>query len=379
MSRKTVCLNMIVKNESRVIRRCLSSLKHLIDYWVIVDTGSSDGTQQVIKESLKEVPGELHERPWVDFGHNRNEALDLARDKADYLLFIDADDRLVFSSDFTLPDLDKDCYCALQKESKKTNVNTGNYLILLIKGSVNFRWIGVLHETIESPEVLSCEVLSEVSIEYFRQGCRSQDPEIAIKDVQVLEKAVQEDPSNGRNVFFLAQSYVNVDNYPSALEWYKKRVDMGEERPEVFYSLYVIGVLQKLLNMPSEVFVKSLHQAYRYNPSRIEPLYAMVAHYINVGDYLMGYTVAKEAILLPFPEDVRELFVNIWIYEWGALLQFYLCAQSIGKYEEAIEALKKLLLCSTLPPDQRSLLRRDLFQIELAAQQAKQVALSKAQ
>ena len=73
----TICLNMIVKNEAHVIERCLISVKHLINYWVIVDTGSTDGTQQIIRDFLKEIPGELYEKLWVNFSHNRNEALNL--------------------------------------------------------------------------------------------------------------------------------------------------------------------------------------------------------------------------------------------------------------------------------------------------------------
>ena len=81
----TICLTMIVKNESQVIRRCIDSVKDYISYWVIVDTGSTDGTQDLIKEIMAEynIPGELHERPWVDFGHNRTENLRYAKDKAD--------------------------------------------------------------------------------------------------------------------------------------------------------------------------------------------------------------------------------------------------------------------------------------------------------
>jgi len=101
--KKTICLNMIVKDENHVITRCLESVKSLIDYWVIVDTGSQDGTQDTIKNFLKDIPGELYERPWVNFGHNRNEALALAQDKSDYILFIDADDQLVFSEELSLP------------------------------------------------------------------------------------------------------------------------------------------------------------------------------------------------------------------------------------------------------------------------------------
>src|ERR1700680_162948 len=79
--RPRVCLNMIVKNESKIIKRCLTSVLPIIDYWVIVDTGSTDGTQNIIKDFMKEkgIPGELHERPWVNFAHNRNQALELAK------------------------------------------------------------------------------------------------------------------------------------------------------------------------------------------------------------------------------------------------------------------------------------------------------------
>lgn len=82
---------MIVRNESRVIERCLGSVRHLIDTWVISDTGSTDGTQDLIRTALAGVPGELHDDPWVDFGHNRTRNIRHARGKADFLLTVDAD------------------------------------------------------------------------------------------------------------------------------------------------------------------------------------------------------------------------------------------------------------------------------------------------
>src|ERR1700753_2915568 len=107
---QTICLNMIVKDEAPVIRRCLDSVRPLIDYWVIVDTGSTDGTQEIIREHLKDVSGELHERPWRDFAHNRSEALTLARGHGDYVLVIDADEVLQIAQGFELPALTCDSY-----------------------------------------------------------------------------------------------------------------------------------------------------------------------------------------------------------------------------------------------------------------------------
>jgi glycosyltransferase involved in cell wall biosynthesis len=68
--RASVCLVMIVKNESEVIRRCIESVKDYIDYWVICDTGSTDDTKKIIQETMDEfgIKGELHDREWVDYG-----------------------------------------------------------------------------------------------------------------------------------------------------------------------------------------------------------------------------------------------------------------------------------------------------------------------
>lgn len=86
-----IVLTMIVKNEAHVIERCIASVRPIIDAYLIVDTGSEDGTQDVIRRALADLPGEVVDRPWVDFAANRTEALELARPYGDYSLMIDAD------------------------------------------------------------------------------------------------------------------------------------------------------------------------------------------------------------------------------------------------------------------------------------------------
>ena len=85
IKKQTICLNMIVKDEAHVICETFDNLlKYFVfDYYVICDTGSTDGTQQKIKEYFKnkDIKGEIHECEWKDFGHNRSEALEKAYNK----------------------------------------------------------------------------------------------------------------------------------------------------------------------------------------------------------------------------------------------------------------------------------------------------------
>ncbi len=67
---------------------------------VVVDTGSTDGTQEMVRELLAGVPGFLLERPWRDFGHNRTEALEAA-EHAEYSFVINADE--VFAVEPKIP------------------------------------------------------------------------------------------------------------------------------------------------------------------------------------------------------------------------------------------------------------------------------------
>ena len=98
------------KNRAGSLPRCLDSVLAHIGHWIVVDTGSSDGTQSIVREHMRDVPGELFERPWRDFGWNRSEALRLARGKADYVLVMDADHVLHVPPTFSFDVLNADGY-----------------------------------------------------------------------------------------------------------------------------------------------------------------------------------------------------------------------------------------------------------------------------
>jgi glycosyltransferase involved in cell wall biosynthesis len=353
--KKTVCLNMIVKDESKVIKRCLASVRPVIDTWVIIDTGSTDGTQEIIREFLQDIPGELHERPWVDFAHNRNEALGLAKEKADYLLIIDADQVLVFDEDGSIPPLEKDLYFICVQTENRMHYQRE----FLINNRLNWKWEGVLHEGLSNPGgKIQIETINDVKIIATPEGCRARDPERFHKDAAILEKALAKEPDNTRTVFYLAISYGNAEEYALALKYHQKRVEMGgDEREEIFYSLLSIGELQEQLNMDPEVFITSYSAAYQYRPMRIEPLYAMAVYFLKIKSYWLGYMISKFALTIRAPAD--RLFVRYPIYDYRMLFLFANSAGPIGKIDEALDALHELQ-SRDLPPDFREIVERTI-------------------
>jgi glycosyltransferase involved in cell wall biosynthesis len=344
----TICLNMIVKNEAHVITRCLASVKPIIDYWVIVDTGSTDGTQEVIKECMKDVPGELFERPWKNFEHNRNEALELARTKADYLLIMDADDELSFQPHFKLPLLDSGSYRIWIDYSGLSYQRDQ-----LISMKLPWKWFGVLHEYLSCDQPHTCTVLDGVRYLVHPEGARSRDPQKYRKDAAVLEEALKEDPTNTRYMFYLAQSYRDLGEYEKAIEWYEKRIACGEWEEEIFWSTLQVAICQQILQKPTHVVINSFLKAYRLQPFRSEPVFYLATLYRSQGRYDLAYALIKLREHLPRKPKNEMLFFSSWCEEYGLLCELSANAYLTGHYQECLDASNKLLAMDDLPESLR--------------------------
>ena len=354
---QTICLNMIVKDEKDVICRCLASVKPVIDYWVIVDTGSSDGTQEIIRAFMKEIPGELHERPWINFGHNRNEALELAKGKADYVWIIDADEVLAKEPGFQLPVLDKDYYFIT------TSFGGTRYgRLQLINNHIPWKWMDVLHEHLESPIAQSHGQLTGIMNVVSTDGARSKDPKKFEKDAAILEEALTKEPLHSRYRFYLAQSYRDAGLLEKSLENYQKRVEMGGWDQEVFWSLFQIAILQESLERPPAQVIESYYHAYQFRPSRAETLYRLASYYRRKNHYHEGYLAARKGLNIPPSDDV--LFVEKWIYDYGLMLEYSICAYWIEKYQEAKIASLYLLAHPDSPEHIRACAKQNLVWID---------------
>ena len=339
----TICLNMIVRNEAHVIRRCLDSVMSLIDTWVIVDTGSTDGTQQIIREHLASIPGELFERQWVDFAHNRTEALRLADGREDYVLLIDADEILERDSGCALPPLIADSY------NIEVRYNGCSYFRKqLVKSSLSWRYVGVLHEYICSDKASSEAVLAGVRTVPRHDGARARDPQTYRRDALLLENALLEEPDNARYVFYLAQSYRDAGDHDLAIRNYKRRVEMGGWPAEVWYSLYQIAVLRERRGDTWPVVMQDYLAAHQAEPDRAGPLYRIGMHYQSLRQYPLSHIFFSQAIRIPLP-DGNRLFVERAIYDYLLPVEYAVSCYYTGDHESAIEICNALLRSNVLP------------------------------
>lgn len=341
--KKTICLNMIVKNESHVITRCLKSVLPFIDYWVIVDTGSTDGTQQVIKDFMKEnnIPGELYERPWVNFGHNRQEALELAKSKADYLLFIDADDILTYPEGYQLPELIYDIYMI------NGNAEQIQYhLLTIVKSSLDWHWRDPIHEHLECMEARVAGILSRIQYIYMHDGARSKDPQVIQKDILLLKECAEKDPDNPRYQLFLGQAYRAASNNEESLKHYRRRSEMGGSPEEAYWSLLQVAqILTEQKADPKEI-ERSYLKAYEFRPSRHEAIYYLANFYREHGDPAKAYEIALKGVNMESSPDT--LSREKGAYE-ATFIEFAYSAFLLGKYKESVKACQKVIKTDQLP------------------------------
>jgi glycosyltransferase involved in cell wall biosynthesis len=356
---------MIVKNESHIIKECFDTIYDQIDYWVIVDTGSTDGTQELIKQYFAEkgIPGELHERPWVSFGENRTEALRLADGKADYIFMIDADDYV----EGKLP-VEKlvghEGYAVLMGR-----MDFSWWRTQIFKSGCGWKYYGVLHEypaLTEQRQPTIDRLVGDYRVVARTVGGRNQNitpVEKYKKDAEILEKALIDEPENVRYQFYLAQSYFDSQQWEKAEQAYVKRVEMGGWPEEIYYSIYRIGITRALQNKNWVEIQQAFLDAYNARPNRAEPLYQIARIYRLNGKPALGYVFAKMAAEIPYPKD-DILFIDNDVYRYGILDEIGSTAFYAGKIEIGYNACKALLDRNLLPANEIERVKKNLNEYE---------------
>ena len=262
-----ICLNAIAGDEEHCIRRMLESVKPFIGYWVISCNGT-DNTQEIIRDVLSDIPGELMERPWVNYAHNRTEALVQGRGKAQYHMIIDCDE--TFEREMPFKDLDLPHYTC-------NAVNTDGSPFtrqLLLRDDCNWRYESAAHNypicesaTPESP--LAGGMVYGKLTHYADGFTWADNKQKNLDKAHLLEEAVKDTDRDEhkihRDYFYMGECYFMAGDIEKAVEVHEKRMNMGGWEEERWTSQLRVASLTADMS--------KLLACFEARPQRPEPLF----------------------------------------------------------------------------------------------------------
>ena len=315
-----VLLVLMVRNEAKIISRCLETTGPDVDAVLLADTGSDDATVELAQRSCAELgkPLRVVEHEWQDFGHNRTLSFRAAVEYARSLDW-DLSATWAFVQD---PDMvwrpkqpvrawlsrepRQDCYLVQQ-----TNVGMAYENLRLLRLSLPWTSVGVTHEYWHCPGASVARVLPEVGDfdDLGDGGCKADKFE---RDARLLEQALEAEPTNLRYLFYLAQTYFYLQRWDDAARCYARRAEqpVAPADEEVWYSTYRVATCRFQQDDAVEGEYWALKAA-KANPDRAEPLMLLVEYFRLRAQWFKAWHYLLQAEAVPAQPSKQYLFYEL--------------------------------------------------------------------
>jgi hypothetical protein len=336
----TLCLCMIVKNESKIITRMFDSVISIIDTYCICDTGSDDDTINIIKKYFNEkgIKGIIIEEPFINFCYNRNFALDKCNGMSDYILLMDADMKLEINNfNKSLLNVDIDVFYILQGNNSFYYPNKR-----IIRNNARFKYYGVTHEYISmdsDEKILNIDKSILFINDIGDGGSKSKKFE---RDIALLTQGIIDEPKNTRYYFYLGNSYKDSGNYLNAIVEYKKLLEFKNSWVQEKY-ISCIRIYESYRSLEKESDgIYYLIESYKYDNIRIEGIYRLIKYYCITGENNIAYTFYT--LIQNYYENLyindkisSKLFLNIDEYEFYLPYYMIIVSERLRKYDIGIK------------------------------------------
>jgi glycosyltransferase involved in cell wall biosynthesis len=313
---------MIVKNESKIIRRLFDSVCNIIDSYCICDTGSVDGTPQIIQEyfEAKSIPGKVIEEPFRDFGYNRTHSLLACAGmaNADYILLMDADMILEPDPSFDVTKFKNALSCAEAHYIFQGSPTMSYKNVRIVKNGIGIKYWGVTHEVIETPPNSRYSNISKDILFINDVGDGGAKADKFERDIRLLLRGLEDKPNNDRYTFYLANSYRENGEKQKAIETYKKRIEIGGWIEEIWQSYYNIGKCYQSLGEDEKAIANWL-EGYDRFPDRLENIYEIMTHYRGRSKHRLVYELyrmVKDRLDQCRGKLLDHLFVQNDVYDY---------------------------------------------------------------
>lgn len=338
---------LMVKNEADFMEKTLHPfIQAGVQGYLILDTGSTDETVARTRKlfSDKNIQyGYIVEQPFIDFATSRNYAMECAEQLFPNALFFFMIDAEWYTQNVL--DLLKYCYAYRNEpiEALKIYVHYKDkeyYVTRILKADKKVRFKSVVHEYAQVKTTINLPKNIFVDWDDSSKGYE-KSKERWKKDIKLLLQQHKNDPNDLRTLYYIGQTYCDLQDYDNAIAWYKKRYENTEgwieERLLSCYKIARIYDVLKNWPLALDYYLK----AYELKPQRVEPLIYIAQHYFDNKDNYTCYLFALQAAKTPVPADAIQLEPKLYQDTRFDLLS--LAAWNIGEYEISEQAIKKAL------------------------------------
>lgn len=336
-----ICLCMIVRDEAHVLPRCLESVLAALPLasWAVVDTGSTDGTPEVVRRLLGHLPGLLEVEPWTDdFAHHRNHALALATQTgAAWAFVIDADE--VLSSRTPLPDLQGDGYL-MAVQTPETIAPR----FALLRLRAGWAYEGARHETpvMRHREPVVARLSGWTIDARALDGARTLAGGKYSHDAEVLRKLVEANPMDGRAWFYLGMTCSANQDVQGAIHAFANAAQWTTDPQEQWVAIYATAALSEDAGDACEDLYR---RAWALCP-RAEAAGRYALWLLRAQRFAEAIDWARRACAVQ--PETHWLHVEVDWYRWMAQDVLYRALFCSGDYGSAINTARELLQRDTV-------------------------------
>jgi tetratricopeptide (TPR) repeat protein len=360
---------MIFRNEAPFLREAIDSVLPIVDECVLVDSGSEDGSEQVIHAMAKLSPKiRYYLRPWPhDFSDQKNFAIDHAT--GEWVLFLDADERIfqpdhskiltaidtpdIMAFDLTIRNYTNDITEIGYQLSTDSSIASGfvpTHLHRLFRRHPQIRYQGIIHERIE-PSLKALEAKTQALDAVIHHLGPLKEKHLGLQQKRLnfyedlARKKVTSHPNDAQAYWELGVILQKQRRLPEASETFKKALDLSPHTAEfeIYYCLSLFqqsrwDLLRAYRARSPEASVFHWVARAQTDASAIEKLDAYRNHFLQVALFIFELSLNHNRLdrLTEDRSKANLLFGSTGLVEFleGSVMRRQ------GNYSEALRLLK---------------------------------------
>jgi len=350
-------LIMIVKNSGEILRHCLRKNKKYIDRWTILDTGSTDNTPDIIREELKDVPGQLHFSNFTNFSEMRNKVFDLSTKECKFMIILDDSYEIHEGERLRsyLQKTKKDAIFLKIGYHKDDFFNSSYWSSRIVKTNCNFRYMYRIHECLDISKKAKSEYIDSTQffiVDHTTKEHNTRTLTRLLNDVEMLLLDARDCPKDPRPVYYLARTYLNLLNRDEFESYLKKLLDMTNVKEYTFYAEYNLIIIEFEKTKELVVHRKKLLDLQKRYTDRAEPSYRLAVSFYEEGNLEKINHIMDRLSKCTYPNIMLTSY-EYDIYEYAIPYLYVEIKFKLGRIEEGIPVLKNML--NSYPYDQKLL------------------------